>query len=121
MKSLSGFTLIELITVMVILTILAIVCLPKYLDFSAKAQTTMTESVAAALSSANAENYATRTENKINGISIKNCSNLSKLILSGLPSGYKIKGAKVSVNVTIACVLKGPSNTQATFFATGIL
>jgi prepilin-type N-terminal cleavage/methylation domain-containing protein len=52
-----GFTLIELIVVIVILGILAAVALPKFIDLTQEALTASTQGVAGAISSASAINY----------------------------------------------------------------
>ena len=54
----AGFTLIELIMVIVILGILAATALPKFIDLQGDANRGVTEGVAGALSSASAMNYA---------------------------------------------------------------
>ena len=120
-KNTHGFTLIELVIVIAIIGILAVTALPKFINLSSISQTNTTNSIAGALSSANAENYAARNVSTANGSAVTNCTSVASLLQSGLPAGYTITSLTVAVNATVTCTVNGPSSTTATFLATGIL
>lgn len=123
-KKYSGFTLIELVIVIVILGIIGAVALPQFIDLTGEAKSAAVNGVAGALSSANAINYAARKATATNGVAVSNCSNVASALAGGLPTSYQITAATVPVNTTTNCVLTyfPPSGTSvsATFTATGI-
>lgn len=120
MKRQAGFTLVELIIVIIILGILAVVAVPKFIDLSTDARTAAVTGVAASLSAANAINYASRKQNSANGVAVTNCTSMSSALQGGLPTGYTITAAAVAADTTVTCTLTGPNSVTSTFSATGI-
>ena len=126
-----GFTLIELVVVIVILGILAAVAIPKFVDLSGDAQTAALQGVAGAISSANTINFGARTITNNGGtgggIAVTDCTMGQTILETGIPTGYTITAAAIaSGTTTAACVLNGPTNgvanaaKTATFTMTGI-
>lgn len=107
-----GFTLIELVVVIVILGILAATALPKFVDLTGSAETAAVQGVAGGIASGTSVNYAQRVISATAGVAVTNCATALNTMVGDNVAGY-------TVTALTACAGGPPQTGTCTVQRTG--
>jgi MSHA pilin protein MshA len=132
-----GFTLIELVMVIVVLGILAAVALPRFVNLSQEAITSSVQGVAGAIASSSTINYGAFQVNSAKASPLNQANVCTALILNGLLLGsasallgttvggvtYSVGGAGAcnganAGGTTVSCSIIGQKSSSASATAT---
>jgi MSHA pilin protein MshA len=123
-RSQKGFTLIELVVVIVLLGIVGAVATARFQDLSADAAAAAEQGVAGEISSGSALNYAARSLNVANGTAITGsagtpfdcAASAPALLQSGLPADFTLTtvNGDCAVDGTVSCTVTRTGGAGAT-------
>ncbi len=112
-RSVSGFTLIELIVVIAILAILAATAIPKFIDLRVEAAAASAQGFAAAIASGTSINFGARVAGNLAATAVLSCTAAALTVQGGLPANVVFQNGATTVTngATTLCSITFTSGT----------
>ncbi len=119
-SAMRGFTLTEILFILMLVGILVAIALPKFFDATSNADQANVNSVAEALNTASAKNYSLSLSGSPNAFAVTNCTSVVQGLPAGhsLPVGYTVSSIAVTQHARVTCTVSDGSHT-ASFVAVG--
>jgi prepilin-type N-terminal cleavage/methylation domain-containing protein len=119
-----GYTLVELLIVMVIVAILSTISIQAFANLNNESRQAAAQNVAGALGSASVANYILRSGNSTaTTMPITNCVDVGNLLTAGSLQSFTIASKPIAHGATESCTVdhaKAGAGTAVSFVAHGI-
>jgi MSHA pilin protein MshA len=117
MNNQKGFTLIELVVVIVVLGVLAAIAVPKFIDLRSESEAAALQGVVGAMNSAMAINYAGfLASNGSKGVAVDNCDDIGSTMEGGVPGGYTVAAGAIAYGTPVSCTVTQTSTSDTATF-----
>jgi type II secretory pathway pseudopilin PulG len=120
----SGFTIVELIMIMLIIAALAAIVVPKFMHLEMDTRQHATQSIAEGLNAASIANYRLYKAGSSQSHTITNCQDVKQSLPSaqGLPEEYLVISQAIAADASVICTVyhRDAPTITATFVGYGV-